>query len=91
MPCAILLVCYVSITQDEIAEPVYTDVQKGKTDKHNCEPPFCKEGEQSENYTKYRLKAAEELAPFLAETDNVFVVACNKCFKAFETMCFLPV
>ena len=39
-----------------------------------------------ENYTKYRLKAAEELAPFLAETDNVFVVACNKCFKAFETM-----
>ena len=38
-----------------------------------------------ENYTKYRLKAAEELAPFLAETDDIFVIACNKCFKAFET------
>ena len=38
-----------------------------------------------ENYTKYKLKAAEELAPFLAETDDIFVVACNKCFKAFET------
>ena len=38
-----------------------------------------------ENYTKYKLKAAEELAPFLAETDDIFVIACNKCFKAFET------
>ena len=38
-----------------------------------------------ENYTKYKLKAAEELAPFLAETDDIFVLACNKCFKAFET------
>lgn len=39
-----------------------------------------------ENYTKYRLKTIDELSPFLAETDNVFVVACNKCFKEFETM-----
>ena len=39
-----------------------------------------------ENYTKYKLKAAEELAPILAGTDNVFVIACNKCFKEFETM-----
>ena len=46
---------------------------------------ICKEGEQLENYTKYKLKAAEELAPFLAETDNIFVIACNKCFKEFET------
>ncbi|MBQ7801903.1 MAG: electron transport complex subunit RsxC [Oscillospiraceae bacterium] len=38
-----------------------------------------------ENYTKYKLKAAEELAPFLAGTDNLFVIACNKCFKEFET------
>ena len=39
-----------------------------------------------ENYTKYRLKAAEELASVLAGRDNLFVVACNKCFKEFETM-----
>ena len=38
-----------------------------------------------ENYTKYKLKAAEELAEVLAGTDNLFVVACNKCFKEFET------
>ena len=39
-----------------------------------------------ENYTKYRLKAADELASVLAGRDNLFVVACNKCFKEFETM-----
>ena len=39
-----------------------------------------------ENYTKYRLKAAEELAQVLAGTDNLFVIACNKCFKEFETL-----
>ena len=38
-----------------------------------------------ENYTKYALKAAEELAPVIAETNNIFVIACNKCFKEFET------
>ena len=38
-----------------------------------------------ENYTKYRLKAAEELAEVLSGKDNLFVVACNKCFKEFET------
>ena len=47
---------------------------------------FCKEGEQLENYTKYKLKAAEELASVLAGTDNLFVIACNKCFKEFETL-----
>ena len=46
---------------------------------------ICKEGEQLENYTKYKLKAAEELAEVLKSTDNLFVIACNKCFKAFET------
>ena len=39
-----------------------------------------------ENYTKYRLKGSDELAPFIAGTDNIFVVACNKCFKEFETV-----
>ena len=39
-----------------------------------------------ENYTKYKLKAAEELASVLAGTDNLFVIACNKCFKEFETL-----
>ena len=38
-----------------------------------------------ENYTKYRLKAPEELAGVLSGTDNLFVIACNKCFKEFET------
>ena len=38
-----------------------------------------------ENYTKYKLKAVEELAQVLAGTDNLFVIACNKCFKEFET------
>ena len=37
------------------------------------------------NYTKYALKAMDELAPYLAEADKVFVLACNKCFKEFET------
>ena len=49
------------------------------------ERPYCKEGEQLENYTKYRLKAAEELSEVLCGKDNLFVVACNKCFKEFET------
>ena len=38
-----------------------------------------------ENYTKYALKAADQLRAILAETDNIFVIACNKCFKEFET------
>ncbi len=39
-----------------------------------------------ENYTKYQLKAAEELAQVLEGTDNIFVIACNKCFKEFESL-----
>ena len=39
-----------------------------------------------ENYTKYQLKAADELASVLEGTDKLFVVACNKCFKEFDTM-----
>ena len=39
-----------------------------------------------ENYTKYRLKDAEELSEVLAGTDKIFVVACNKCFKEFQSV-----
>ena len=39
-----------------------------------------------ENYTKYRLKAADELISALSGADKLFVVACNKCFKEFETI-----
>lgn len=38
-----------------------------------------------ENYTKYALKASNELTALLEGKDNLFVVACNKCFKAFDT------
>ena len=38
-----------------------------------------------ENYTKYQLKAEAELAALLEGKDNLFVIACNKCFKEFET------
>jgi len=38
-----------------------------------------------ENYTKYALKAKEELQAILSGTDNIFVIACNKCFKEFTT------
>ena len=39
-----------------------------------------------ENYTKYKLKADEELAQILEGRDNLFVISCNKCFKEFDTM-----
>ncbi len=38
------------------------------------------------NYTKYVLKDNEELAALLAEKDNLFVIACNKCYKEFDTV-----
>ena len=38
-----------------------------------------------ENYTKYQLKAETELSALLEGKDNLFVIACNKCFKEFET------
>ena len=37
------------------------------------------------DYTKYVLKSNEELTGLLAGKDNLFVVACNKCFKEFDT------
>ena len=39
-----------------------------------------------ENYTKYSLKPQEELKALLAQTDDIFVIACNKCFKEFTTL-----
>ena len=36
-----------------------------------------------ENYTKYALKSATELKELLAKNDNIFVIACNKCFHEF--------
>ncbi len=39
-----------------------------------------------EDYTKYRLKGSDELAPYLSGTDNLFVIACNKRFKEFKTV-----
>ncbi len=38
-----------------------------------------------EDYTKYRLKSPDELAPVLDGADNIFILACNKCFKEFKT------
>ena len=36
-----------------------------------------------ENYTKYALKPADELKSLLSGTDQIFVIACNKCFKEY--------
>ncbi|MBO5868186.1 MAG: methylenetetrahydrofolate reductase C-terminal domain-containing protein, partial [Oscillospiraceae bacterium] len=36
-----------------------------------------------ENYTKYALKPAEELQQVLSQVDDIFVIACNKCFREF--------
>ena len=44
------------------------------------------EGDQLENYTKYKLKSKEELSSLFDEKDQVFLIACNKCFKEFETI-----
>ena len=38
------------------------------------------------DYTKYVLKDNEELASLLEGKDNIFVIACNKCFKEFESV-----
>ena len=37
------------------------------------------------DYTKYVLKNRDELEGLLAGKDNFFVVACNKCFKEFNS------
>ena len=38
-----------------------------------------------ENYTKYKLKSNDELVSLLADKDKLFVIACNKCFKEYDT------
>ena len=38
------------------------------------------------DYTKYVLKSKEELEALLAGKDQFFLVACNKCFKEFDTV-----
>ena len=40
-----------------------------------------------ENYTKYRLKPEQELRELLVGKDNIYIVACNKCFKEFTDIC----
>ena len=45
-----------------------------------------KEGEDLENYTKYTLKPTEQLRELLSQTDDIFVIACNKCFKEFTVL-----
>ncbi len=39
-----------------------------------------------ENFTKYQLKPEQELKALLQGVDNIFMLSCNKCFKAFETL-----
>ena len=39
-----------------------------------------------ENYTKYTLKAESELSELLSGKDHLFVIACNKCIKEFESV-----
>jgi len=37
-----------------------------------------------EDYSKFRLKQADELSSLLEQEDDFYVVACNKCFKEFS-------
>lgn len=37
------------------------------------------------DYTKFKLKKEEELAAVLKDKDDLFVVACNKCFKELDS------
>ena len=39
-----------------------------------------------ENYTKYTLKPIDQLQHLLADIDDIFVIACNKCFQEFTTL-----
>ena len=36
-----------------------------------------------EDYTKFRLKDTQQLIEQLKNKDNLFIIACNKCFKEF--------
>ena len=50
------------------------------------EAPFWETlgGNDLENYIKYALKPEDQLEQLLAGTDEVFVVACGKCFKKLD-------
>ena len=37
-----------------------------------------------EDYTKFKLKGRDELNALLADKDDLFVLACNKCFKEVD-------
>ena len=37
-----------------------------------------------EDYTKFKLKGEGELLPLLEGKEELFIVACNKCFKEFK-------
>ena len=36
------------------------------------------------DYTKFKLKKEDELISLLEDKDNLFILACNKCFKEFD-------
>ena len=36
-----------------------------------------------EDYTKFRLKQKGQLIPLIESKENLFIIACNKCFKEF--------
>ena len=85
--CAILKLCYIdTLTPNIHPEPSAVFSCAEEESPTEALKVNCKEGEQLENYTKYQLKAEEELAPLLAQTDDIFIIACNKCFKEFETI-----
>ncbi len=37
------------------------------------------------DYTKFKLKREEELAAVLEDKNDIFIVACNKCFKELDS------
>ncbi len=37
------------------------------------------------DYTKFKLKRKEELASVLADKDDLFIIACNKCYKELDS------
>jgi electron transport complex protein RnfC len=61
-------------------------LKTNKTDNSRICKQLDKEGEQLENYTKYKLKSADELESLLAGKDHLFIIACNKCFKEFKSV-----
>ncbi|MGI6008318.1 MAG: electron transport complex subunit RsxC, partial [Ruminococcus sp.] len=67
-------------------EFIFFHIKRDAGRKNKDYKKYNEEGEQLENYTKYRLKKDDELASVLTGRDNLFIIACNKCFKEFETV-----